>query len=267
MGLQPLITGRLKNKKQPAQPVFLAEPLAPTATRPLSRGRELERGQQAARLVLGRLRCLGKIAAIRGMPSPQPSPTGEGAGCSRFRRCRSSEKECPKHQQREFFRQPLSQGRSNKRRERFFRRPLNPSEGCVPQGTRAVGWGCRENEERVRAYRTHPTCRLLHNLFSLQQPLIPTAARPLSRGRELERGQQAARLVFGRFRCWERLPQLGECPLPNPPPRGREQIAADSGVAGRLKKNARNINGRNFLGSLYRQTDVTNAASVFSDDL
>ena len=36
--------GRLKSKKQPAQPVFLAEPLAPTAPRPLSRGRELERG-------------------------------------------------------------------------------------------------------------------------------------------------------------------------------------------------------------------------------
>ena len=32
LGLQPLISGRLKNKKQPAQPVFLAEPLTPTAT-------------------------------------------------------------------------------------------------------------------------------------------------------------------------------------------------------------------------------------------
>ena len=47
--------GRLKSKKQPAQPIFLAEPLIPTATRPLSRGRELERGQQAERLVFGRL--------------------------------------------------------------------------------------------------------------------------------------------------------------------------------------------------------------------
>ena len=40
----------------------------------------------------------------------------------------------------------------------FFRRPLNPSVGYVPQGTHAVGWGYRENEERVRAYRTRPTC-------------------------------------------------------------------------------------------------------------
>ncbi|EMR8201306.1 hypothetical protein LFI47_002156 [Neisseria gonorrhoeae] len=56
-------------------------------------------------------------------------------------------------------------------------------------------------------------------------------------GRELERGQQAARLVFGRLSCWERLPQLGECPLPGPPPRGRERIAADFAVAGGLKSN------------------------------
>ncbi|WP_016687624.1 hypothetical protein [Neisseria sicca] len=45
--------GRLKNKKQPARSDFFAEPFIPIATRPLSRGRELERGQQAARLVFG----------------------------------------------------------------------------------------------------------------------------------------------------------------------------------------------------------------------
>ena len=46
-------------------------------------------------------------------------------------------------------------------------------------------------------------------------------------------------------------------------PTGREQVAADSGVAGRLKKNARNINSGNFSGSLYLKADGTNAASVF----
>ena len=40
------------------QPVFLAEPLTPNSRPVLSpRGRELERGQQAARLVFGRLGC------------------------------------------------------------------------------------------------------------------------------------------------------------------------------------------------------------------
>ena len=97
----------------------------------------------------------------------------------------------------------------------------------------------------------------------LAEPFIPTASRPLSRGRELERGQQAARFVFGRLGCWERLPQFGECPLPDPPPRGRERVAADSDVAGRLKKNARNINSRNVSGSLYRKADGTNAARFF----
>ena len=55
-------------------------------------------------------------------------------------------------------------------------------------------------------------------------------------------------------------------PSPQPFPTGGK-VTADSGVAGRLKKNARNINGRNFSGSLYRKADGTNAASVFSDDL
>ena len=56
-------------------------------------------------------------------------------------------------------------------------------------------------------------------------------------------------------------------PSPQPSPTGEGQVAEDSGVAGRLKKNARNINGRNFSGSLYRKADGTNAASVFSDGL
>jgi len=80
-------------------------------------------------------------------------------------------------------------------------------------------------------------------------------------------GNKPKGLYFERLGYWGRLPQFGECPLPNPPPRGREQVAADSGVAGRLKKNARNINSGNFSGSLYRQADGTNAASVFSDGL
>ena len=156
----PLIEGRLKSKKAANTTCFLAEPLIPTATPsslPWERARERAASRKAC---IEAVRVLGKIAAIRGMPSPQPSPTGEGVGCSGFRRCRPSEKECPKYQRQEFFRQPLSQSRWNKRRERFFRRPLNPSVGCVPQGTHAVGWGCRENGERVRAYRTRPTCGL-----------------------------------------------------------------------------------------------------------
>ena len=104
LGLQPLIAGRLKSKKQPAQPIFLAEPLIPTATPsslPWERAGERATSRKAC---IGAVRVLGKIAAIWRMPSPQPSPTGEGVGCSRFKRSRSSEKECPKYQRQEFFR-------------------------------------------------------------------------------------------------------------------------------------------------------------------
>ena len=128
---------------------------------------------------------MGKVAAIQRVPSPQPSPTGEGADCSSFCGCRWFEKQL---------------------------------------GFTTVDAGRLKNKKQPA-----------QPVF-LAKPLTPTAARPLSRGRELERGQQAARLVFGRLGYWERLPPFGECPLPNPPPQGREQVTADSGVAGRLKK-------------------------------
>jgi hypothetical protein len=56
--------------------------------------------------------------------------------------------------------------------------------------------------------------------------------------------------------------------MPSPPPHGGgSRLQRIQALQGRLKKNARNINGRNFSGSLYRKTDGTNAASVFSDGL
>ena len=174
---------------------------------------------------------MGKVAEIRRMPSPQPSPTGEGAGYSRFRRCRSSEKECPKHQQREFFRQPLSQDRWNKHRKRFFRRPLNPSVGCVPQGTHAVGWGCRENGECVRnAHALHEGNGLLGFAVDCRssekqkaacttyfpcRTLNPNSHPVLSpRGRELERGQQATRLVLGQLGNLGKVAAIWRMPSP-----------------------------------------------------
>ena len=82
-------------RKARARWVRVAAPLIPTATPsslPWERARERATSRKACISVV---RVLGKIAAIRGMPSPQPSPTGEGAGCSGFKRCRSSEKRMP----------------------------------------------------------------------------------------------------------------------------------------------------------------------------
>ena len=130
-----------------------------------------------------------------------------------------------------------------------------------------MGWDCRENGERVRAYRTHPTFGLQLAVF-LAEPLIPTAAPsslPWERVRERATSRKAC---IGVIRVLGKVAAIRENALsPTLPHRGREQVAADSGVEGRLKKNARNINSRNFSDSLYRKADGTNAASVFSDDL
>ena len=80
----PLIAGRLKSKKQPTQPIFLAEPFIPSATPsslPWERARERATSRKAC---IWTVEMLGKVAAIWRMPSPQPSPTGEGAGCCGF---------------------------------------------------------------------------------------------------------------------------------------------------------------------------------------
>ena len=78
---------------------------------------------------------------------------------------------------------------------------------------------------------TYTTCFPCRTLNPNSRPVLSP------RGRELERGQQAARLVFGQLGYCERLPQFGECPLPSPPPRGRERVAADFAVSGGLKSN------------------------------
>ncbi len=128
---------------------------------------------------------LRKVAAILGMPSPQPSPTGEGADCSRFCGCRQFEKQL---------------------------------------GFTAVDF---RSSEKQKAART--TCFPCRTFNPNSHPVLSPC------GRELKRGQQASRLVFRWLSCWERLPKFGECPLPSPPPRGREWVAADFAVSGSLK--------------------------------
>ena len=136
----------------------------------------------------------------------------------------------------------------------FFQTTFNPiGRACAARHARA-GLGL-QGKWRTRACVPHTP---YHAGYGLLNPNSHPVLSP--RGRELERGQQAARLVLGRLElgCWERLPKFGECPLPSPPPRGRGQVAADSGVAGRLKKNARNINSRDFqVAFIARQMEQT----------
>ena len=154
LGLQPLISGRLKNKKQPVQPIFLAEPLIPTATRPLSRGRELERGQQAVRLVFGRLGYWERLPRFGRIPSPQPSPTGEGADCSGFKRRRPSEKRMPETSTTGIFQVAFIARQMEQTPRAFFQTTFEPI-GRVCAARHARGGLGLQGKWRTRACVPH----------------------------------------------------------------------------------------------------------------
>ena len=117
--------------------------------------------------------------------------------------------------------------------------------------------GCKPTELSVYKSRLKSKKQPAQPVF-LAEPLIPTAtpsSLPWERARERVTSHKACIWVV---KVLERLLQFGECPLPNPPPRGRERIAADSSVTGRLKKTARNINSRNFQAAfIARQMEQT----------
>ena len=146
----------------------------------------------------------------------------------------------------------------------FLQTTFEPT-GRVCAAKHARGGVGLQGKWRTRTYRTSPTYGLQLSIFPAS-PLIPTAALsslPWERVRERATSRKACIGADKVLRKDCRQNALS----PALPHRGREQVAADSGVAGRLKKNARNINGRNFSGSLYRKADGANAASVFSDGL
>ena len=77
--------GRLKSKKQPAQPIFLAKPFIPTAapsSLPWERVRERATSRKAC--IWGGWGYWERLPPFGECPLPAPSPTGEGAGYSRF---------------------------------------------------------------------------------------------------------------------------------------------------------------------------------------
>ena len=74
LGFTTVDAGRLKSKKQPAQPVFLAESLIPTAARPLSRGR----GATSRKACIGAVVCWERLLQFGECPLPSPPPRGRG---------------------------------------------------------------------------------------------------------------------------------------------------------------------------------------------
>ena len=147
--------------------VGIAEPLIPTAT-PSSLPWETARERATSRqgLYFERLGYWERLPPFGECPLPSPPPRGRGQVAADSSITGRLKKNARNINSRNFSGSLLSQGRWNKRRERFFRRPLNPSVGCVPQGTRAVGWGCRENRERVRtAHALHAGYGLLYRFY------------------------------------------------------------------------------------------------------
>ena len=76
--------GRLKSKKQPAQPVFLAEPLIPTAapsSLPWERARERATSRKAC---IGQLGWWERLPQFGECPLPSPPPRGRGRVAADF---------------------------------------------------------------------------------------------------------------------------------------------------------------------------------------
>ena len=181
LDLQPLISGRLKSKKQSAQPIFLAKPLIPTAA-PSSLPWERVRERATNRKVcIGAVRVLGKVAAIWRMPSPQPSPTGEGVDCSGFCGYRQFEKQLG------FT--PLISGRLKNKKQSaqpvFLAKPLIPTaapsslpwervreratsrKACI-EAIRELGEGCRNSRNALSPALPHGGGGGLQQIQALQ---------------------------------------------------------------------------------------------------
>ena len=147
--------------------VRVAAPLIPTATPSSLLWERVRERATSRKACIWAVRALGKIAAIREMPSPQPSPTGEGADCSRFCGCRQFEKQL---------------------------------------GFTAVDF---RSSEKQKAART--TCFPCRTFNPNSHPVLSP------RGRELERGQQAARLVWA-VRVLGKVAEIWRMLSPQPSP-------------------------------------------------
>ena len=146
--------GRLKSKKAASTTYFPCKPLIPTAapsSLPWERARERATSRKACIEVV---RVLGKIAEIRGRPSLQPSSTGEGAGCGKFKCYRPSEKRMPEISTAGIFQVAFISRKMNQTPRAFFQTTFNPiGRACAARHARA-GLGL-QRKWRTRACVPH----------------------------------------------------------------------------------------------------------------
>ena len=97
---------------------------------------------------------MGKIAEIRGRPSLQPSSTGEGAGCGKFKCYRPSEKRMPEISTAGIFQVAFISRKMNQTPRAFFQTTFNPiGRACAARHARA-GLGL-QRKWRTRACVPH----------------------------------------------------------------------------------------------------------------
>ena len=97
---------------------------------------------------------LRKVAEIRGVPSPQPSPTGEGADCSGFKRYRSFEKRMPEISTAGIFQVAFIARQMEQTLQAFFQTTFEPI-GRVRAARHARGRLGLQGKWRTRACVPH----------------------------------------------------------------------------------------------------------------
>ena len=167
--------GRLKNKKQPAQPVFLAESLIPTATPsslPWERARERATSRKAC--ILGDLG-VGKDCCHSGeCPLPSPPPQGRERVAADSNVASRLKKRMPEISTVGIFQVAFIARQMEQTPRAFFQTTFEPI-GSVCAARHARGGLGLQRKWRTRTYRTSPTYGLQLSIFPAS-PLIPTAA-------------------------------------------------------------------------------------------
>ena len=135
------------------------------------------------------------------MPSPQPSPTGEGVGCSRFRRCRLSEKIMPEISTAGIFQVAFIARQMEQTPRAFFQTTFEPV-GRVCAAKHARGGLGLQGKWRTHACvpHTHYMQAATQPVF-LAEPLTPTATPPSPPWERVRERATSHKACIGQLGC------------------------------------------------------------------
>ena len=135
--------------------VRVAEPLIPTAAPSSLLWERVRERATSCKACIWAVRAWERLPRFGRIPSPQPSPTGEGAGCSRFKRYRSSEKRMPETSTARIFQVAFIARQMEQTLRAFFQTTFEPiGRVCAARHARG-GLGLQGKwRTRVRVPRT-----------------------------------------------------------------------------------------------------------------